>query len=507
MTTRTWSFLAAGALVLAVYLLRLDRVVGLVGDDAWYALLGRTVARGEGYQLANAPTPGLLPAFPPGFALLLAPLWVLAPAFPANVLVLKALPIAAMFAAGVLTYAYSRARTDGSSTLALAVAVATVLVPSLVFLATSTLMSEGVFLVVQLATLVALERWPSRAGTVAAGVGAALTVLIRTMGVALPLGALAYLGVTRQWRRAALFAAAVFVLLAPWQLYAQRHAQPLALRQAQGGVAWSYRESFWMQWGGAPYSGTVTLRGLPARLAVNAVDIVTRDMVALVAPSLLRGPQESGLEILAVGSLGDPGPMGNGDATEALSAGIFLVMVIGWVRALRRRLSAAEFAVPLSLAMIIVWPFWSFRFVLPLAPVLLIYLVDGLRALTPSSRRVPALVIAGVIGLSVVDHAQYIARLRSGEPEWAVYAADTDAVLAWLQQHPADGIIATTNPALVHLRTGAPTIALEGRIDQALKARGVRYVVSVHLAGIPRPANQGLVRYVSPRCAFWVLEL
>src|SRR5688572_2367045 len=112
MTKQTWAILAAGALVLAVYVLRLDRIVGIMGDDAWYALLGRTLARGAGFLQPNSPTPGLLPLYPPGFPLLLAPLWYIAPEFPANVLLLKSLSIAAMLASAVLTYVYSRAHTE-----------------------------------------------------------------------------------------------------------------------------------------------------------------------------------------------------------------------------------------------------------------------------------------------------------------------------------------------------------------------------------------------------------
>ncbi len=44
-----------------VYLLRLDRVVGMFMDDAWYALLGQALATGQGYTLINSPTPGILP--------------------------------------------------------------------------------------------------------------------------------------------------------------------------------------------------------------------------------------------------------------------------------------------------------------------------------------------------------------------------------------------------------------------------------------------------------------
>jgi hypothetical protein len=78
-------------------------------------------------------------------------------------------------------------------------------------------------------------------------------------------------------------------------------------------------------------------------------------------------------------------------------------------------------------------------------------------------------------------------------------------VLAWLRQHPADGVIATSNLALAHLRTGTPTIQLEGLVDRAvLKARGVRCVVWVHLAGMRVPARRP---GVGPAClaAGWIL--
>ena len=507
MTRHAWAGLAAGALVLAVYVLRLDYIVGILGDDAWYALLGRTLSRGGGFLQPNTPTPGQLPYLPPGFPLLLAPLWHIAPVFPANVLVLKTLSVAAMFATAGLTYAYCRAHTEWPRQLSLIVAVAVALVPSLVFLTTSTLMSDCVFLAVQLATLVALERWPTRTGTVVAGVGAAVAMLMRAVGVTVPVGAVVYLCLTRQWRRAAMLTAVVVVSLTPWQIYASRHA-PTDAQMGNGETLLSYRRAFWQQWAGDTKAGTATYRDLPPRIGRNMIDVVARDAVALVAPSLLRGAHQSGLEVLGVGSYGMPGPMGNGAGTMTVSAVLFLLMAVGWVRAVQRRLSIAEIVVPLSLALIVSWPFWTFRFVLPLAPFLLVYLVDGLRAVTPAASPVPALAMLGVAGLSLFDHGEYLARARVRQPDWSVYAEDTDAVLAWLQQHPTDGVIATSNPALVYLRTGTPTIQLEGLVDRAvLKARGVRYVVWVHLARMSVPVDQGSVRYVSPRAGFWVLEL
>lgn len=506
MTRQAWAIAVAGVVVTAVYLLRLDQVVGIIGDDAWYALLGRTLARGDGFLQANSPTPGLLPYLPPGFPLLLAPLWYAAPSFPGNVAVLKGLSVLAMFAAAGLTYAYGRTQRDWPRELALLVAVAVALVPSLVFLTTSTLMSDVAFLAVQLATIVAIERTTSRAGTAVAGLGAAAAMLIRSVGVVVPVSAVVYLCVKRQWQRAALVAVVVVVALAPWQIYAARHAPPAAA-QGDGEALPSYTQAFWQQWASDAKAGTATVRDLPLRVWQNTVDLVTRDGVALVAPSLLRGPHQSGLELIGVGSYGMKGPMGNGTETMALSAVLFVVMAAGWVAAVRRGISLAEIVVPMSLAVIVAWPFWTFRFILPLAPFLVIYLVDGLRAVTPAASRVPALAMLGVVALSLFDHGEYLTRARVRQPDWSIYAEDTDGVLTWLQQHPASGHIASSNPALVHLRTGVPTIQLDAFDGPALKARGVRYVVWVHLARMRPPREHGTVRYVSPRAGFWVLEL
>lgn len=504
MTKHAWAGLAAAVAVVAVYVFRLDGIVGIIGDDAWYALLGRTLARGEGFQQANSPTPGLLPYLPPGFPLLLAPLWLIAPAFPANIAVLKGLSIAAMLGAAGLTYAWARTRDEWSPELALLVAVGVALVPSLVFIATSTLMSEAVFLAVQLATVVVLERATSTRGTIAAAAGAAAAVAIRTIGIAVPAGALLYLCLRREWRRAGLFAAVVVLALAPWQIYAYRASAQAAPRGA-GEALPSYTQVFWQKWASDAKAGTATAAELPARIGQNVVDLVTRNPVALTLPALLRGAHQSGLELIGVGTYGMRGPMGNDTATIALSVVLFGLMAAGWVVALRRLAGPAEFIVPLSLAVIVAWPFWTFRFILPLTPFLLVYLVEGLRAATPGASRVPALVMIGVAGLSLFDHVEYVTRARVRPPDWRVMAEDTDGVMAYLQQQAGGGLIAASNPALVHLHTGTPTVQLDEIDGPALKARGVRFVVWVHPVRMRPPA--GTVRYVSPRSGYWVVEL
>jgi hypothetical protein len=73
------------ALTLAIHWLRLDRVAGLAVDDAWYVLLAKALATGQGYTLINSPTPGTTPFYAPGFPALLSIFYRLSPGFPSNI--------------------------------------------------------------------------------------------------------------------------------------------------------------------------------------------------------------------------------------------------------------------------------------------------------------------------------------------------------------------------------------------------------------------------------------
>ncbi|HEX6260057.1 MAG TPA: hypothetical protein VFZ51_05330, partial [Woeseiaceae bacterium] len=102
--------LAIGLLIVLVllplYVLRLDHVVGQVIDDAWYVMLGKALAEGRGYWLVNAPIDRILPGYPPGFPALLSLVFRVYPSFPDNVWLLKSLSIAATLGVALLSFYY-----------------------------------------------------------------------------------------------------------------------------------------------------------------------------------------------------------------------------------------------------------------------------------------------------------------------------------------------------------------------------------------------------------------
>jgi hypothetical protein len=506
--------IGSAALVPAIYLLRLDRIAGLIVDDAWYVLFARALARGAGFMLVNAPTPGTLPAYPPGFAAILSPVFILSPRFPENVLLLKAISIVAMMTLGVASHQYFHRYRKLPRQLALALALAVVITPAFVFLATSTVMSECVFTLMLLLTIILVDRSvaavDARRDTVLAGALAAATVLVRTAGAPVLVAAMLYLVKCRRRRQASLFAITALLCLAPWLWYARMHAPSAEERMANGGLqSFTYSQQLWMRWAGESATGTITMRDLPARVADRMVDVFGRDVAGIVAPALFRSASESGEEVISVGGGLFPASMGSAAGTMLVSYLLSAVAVLGFVSAMRGGATTAEFCIPLSIGMIVVWPWPAYRFVLPLAPYLFFYLLAGLRTMS-AKLPVARVALLCVIGLNVADHAQYILRSRTETLDWTADAREIDALLDWMRSHvTADGYVATTNPALVFLRTGRRTVAMDDAAAnwQRWKSSGIRYLVCLNTGAQPPAGMPYKEIYRSERHGLWVVEI
>jgi len=386
-------------------------------------------------------------------------------------------------------------------------------------------MSECVFTLCQLATVVAVFRaTDERSGrrelywVLGAAALATLTILIRTAAVSLVLAALIALVEGRRWRRGAVFIAGMLVCVSPWLIYARAHKPTDEARHDQAGtIAYSYVEQFWMRYAGFAGSGYITPAELPGRIGANTYGLAGRDFGAMVTPVLFRGPGQSGGEVLGLGSTGKLHTgMGDSSITVVVSLLLSAVALLGFIATVRRRVTIVEWLVPTSLAIIAVWPWWTFRFVLPLAPFLILYLAAGVRALSPVADpwRAARMLLLCVLGLNAFDHAQYLLRVRHdglSSIEWINEAREVEDTLEWMNTHvTGEGAVATTNPPLVFLRTNRRTLAMENmRGDwQKWKAQGVRYVVCLAAAQLPHASAVSYkLLYESPVRKFWIIEL
>ena len=488
---------AALAITLAIYVLRLDRVVGLIIDDAWYVLLAKALATGNGYTLINSPTPGIAPFYPPGFPALLSLFYRISPEFPANVWLLKSISIAAMIGVGIVAFRHFAEQRALAVPIALALGFATAIYPALVFLATSTVMSECVFTFAQLSAIYWIERSVRRtpSGEVAASAGrdvaigaalAAFAFLTRSAGIGVLVGAVLYLVKERLPRQAMIFATVAAIGVGPWMLYARQHVPSADQRMEQGGsIVMPYTAQLWQRVAGRARSGTIEVSDLPERIWNNLNEIVRVDVGAFVSYASFR-PLEPG-ETMSIP-----------DGATWVSMVCAMLALAGYVAATRARITLTELVVPLTLAVSLTWGWEQYRLLLPLTPFVFYYLLLGVRQLleiaeerfrVPGPRAQDAVLLAVAcvfVASGLYANARYLERKRDPAPErgvqWIRAFAENESFMQWVGANvPGEAPLATDNPALLYLYTGRSTIASNDPWSRwrAWRRIGVRYVVKL----------------------------
>lgn len=470
-------------------------------DDAWYVLLAKALATGQGYTLINSPTAGIMPFYPPGFPFLLSFVFRVAPDFPQNVWLLKSISVAAMFGVGAVCYYYYTHYRGVSRLLSAALALAVVLHPVLVFLATSAVMTEAVFVLTQMLAIIVIERCVRTEAlaktwhwVVSGAALASFAFLTRSAGVAVIVGTFCYLLKERQRGAAATFAATVLLLVGPWLVYTKQHTPTVEQRAEQGGyIMYPYTEQFWMKVPGNPLRGTVSAWDLPHRVWDNAVQIAGEDVGRIIAIPFFRSHLVSGYEM-----------MGYRDGVGPLSFLLTGVMLLGFIATLREKATLAEFISVFTLGMTLLWPWYPLRFLIPCLPFFLLYFLRGAQVLHQGyqwmrasadrrARPLVALTLAGVvISVSLYDHAAYLfARAKNSPTESPVFYyrfRENEAAMLWMRDNipPASGVVISSNPPLIHLYTGLKTVS-GGDIKKSWemwKQMNARYLAYV---GNPEP--------------------
>ena len=467
------SFALAAGIFLAVYLLRMDRIIGLFVDDAWYAMLAKSLATGQGYQLINSPTPGILPVYPPVYPFLMSLAYRLWPSFPDNVLLLKSVSVLAMFVIGWASYKHFHRDREWPHLLSLVSALTVTLMPGLVFLATSSTMSECVFTAFQLLAVIVLESAvranngkTEMRNAMLSGALAALAFLTRSIGLAVIGAGFIFLLKERKWRSAAAFTLAVMIVAGPWVFYSRTHQPTAEQRTEQGGmIVLDYSVQFWQSRAGDPSSAVIQFDSLPDRMWSNAMKIIGNNMAMIFTPMAHRSSKISGEETLETGQ-----------TSHALSYVFSALLLLGFALAVRRRLAMAELTTAFTLFITCLWPWDTFRFLLPLAPFLLAYLLESFRGVREFLQtkmemrsmlapwRAMTIFVGLFLALFIYDHSVYLAKRsdlsRAEYLPWRALFDENLEALKWIQEKtPEDAVICSMNPALIHLFTGRKTIA------------------------------------------------
>jgi hypothetical protein len=256
---------------------------------------------------------------------------------------------------------------------------------------------------------------------------------------------------------------------------------------------------------------------LPARIGGNIVNVLGRDAGAFVFPGGYRDASESGQEAFVLS--GETGlratSMGSARAILWLSSSISVAILAGFYVIARRRVTVAECIVVLTVAMVVCVPARTYRYVLPLAPFVLLYFFTGVDAIVTRGRGVfgAPFRIASAIVLTflLVEHVQYIAMMRSGsQPPWLRDYEEVKIVTDWMRTNlHRDGAVVASNPGLVYLTTGRKTLGLTNSEARWLemKRAGVPYGVALTTAETPVDSLGFPVLFRSPRLRLWVVEI
>ncbi|HET6573136.1 MAG TPA: hypothetical protein VFG68_06010 [Fimbriiglobus sp.] len=473
---RTDWAVAAGlaAVVLALTQARPDvpRLTGQFHDDGLYVITAQALAEGRGYGLTHLPTEPPQTKFPPLYPAALAILWCADPHFPGNVPLLEwvgVLGAAAAAAGGYLfavRFGYAGRFVAGSAAAAVATS------PIVLWLATL-LLAEMPFAALLLFALWRLEAAladPDRRPGFVLGAVLALPTLCRMPGVVLPVvGLLLLIRAGRRPWRPALGAA---VVLAPWAVWSAA-----AIGQYRTDPVTGYYSD---------YVGWWAESGPGALARVVALNLVWVFQATADQPA-------AGLAALA----------GEGAAAKLVTAALGLAV---WVLVARdaRAGRPAAWVLLAYLALILVWPWPPARFVVPLQPLLAVYLFRLLGRL-PAARWVVPAVAAVLVATNLTAVAGRWEKVRqrgyeppviqSGDPDWAAY----ERLFGWVRANvPADAVTASHADPVVYLFTGRkafnpfvapPTRVFYGQPGEALpppaeladrlRAGGATFVVTV----------------------------
>lgn len=465
--------LVAFLLVLTIYLAGLNPMAGLLIDDAWYTLLGKALATGQGYTLINSPSAGILPFYPPAWPMVLSLGFRLFPEFPENVYLLKAFSVAFILGTGILSYFYFTRFRDLPRYLSLTISVAVTMSSEIYSSAVSTLMSECMFTFVAILTVViteyAADKWKAKTAsawiyTIAAGAAGALAFLTRSIAIAIVAAIVVWLLREKLYQAALVFSITVILMVAPWLTYARLHRPTPQQQQEQNSyIVYDYAAQFWGRKAGIMSEGVITVTELPGRVMDNLVSMTT-----LEAGGVIAAPIFSAL---------------TGDKVSGFSAGrvfaflLSLLIITGLIQSARKSFGLTELVILFSVGVISLWGWSPFRFLLPLLPFWIFYLLRGCRELygvhewlmdkrSPNAPWIFMTVVAGCLALvGIYANVSFIRNHVHGslsqDSAWKKSGREITDIMQWMAEKlPSDAVIATPNPALVYLHTGRRTVNL-----------------------------------------------
>jgi hypothetical protein len=418
-------------------ILAFDRLPSTLGDNAEFAILGRSLAAGEGFRSINRPDARPSTKYPPGFPLMLAGWMKL---FGTTVYALKVEVLVCYIAAMGMTLLLARRFLDDAFAL---IATGLVVLSWTVLNYSHQMLSDVPFLLSSLAALYLLDRGETRRTSLYAGMALCVwAYFVRTAGISLVIAAFVYLLYRARRKQAFILIGGFAVAAALWgirnYLAAGEGSRYLGVMLAADPYE--------------PELGMIGFSGLLVRMWINFSSYVAYLLPANLLPTIIT---------LAGGA--------GGGAPRALIS--VVIMGVGFFGAyvLRKRALLVNLYLVLYFAIYLIWPdIWrSDRFMMPIAPLVAICFFAGFKRLLEyfELRRSLIAAVAVVLMLTnIFSLVTYLRRERGYVPGWFEYLQTA----LWVRENtPEDSIIICRKPFLYYLFSDRRSVSYPFTSDAA----------------------------------------
>jgi len=428
-----------GVACLLYYALLTPDRFGAYHDDGIYVTTAKALAEGEGYRIISLPYEPAQTKYPPFYPFLLSLIWRAYPEFPQNLTAMTLLSVIATIGFLAITWRYLLNHEYATRWQASIVVAMTALNWRTMILATS-VYSEMLFALLAVAALHLAEKHERAASTLLTGVFGGVLIglafLTRSSGIALLISVAVYYAIRRQWKKALLpvTVASLFVI---------------------GWIAWCYVNKTSAQSVNVPYYTSYighlnqVVSDLQAQSGSSRLTVFLNMAVEnFVGGILISVPLvSSGLSYNAF-----TGFSGYTLGAALCSAFLSLVLIaVGFGRTLAKRIRLLHIYVVTCLGLYLFWlPNVSYdRFLMPMLPFLLLFLVGELGVLVSlartgmqsreASRRISGafitLVSILVVGITLYGYGSgtysSFVSLRTS----AARAADDAEAISWINEH------------------------------------------------------------------------
>jgi len=473
-----WLLVSIMAAFVVLSLLMFDPKPFVGGDNAAYVSLSRSLVQGKGLSEIWTPEGKPHTQYPFGFPLLLAPVSLLKLPYVWYKLIPWLSGLLSLLAFGLLV-------KEKSKTFYLLPVLLLALNPYFLEYA-HWVLSELPFTFFILLSFLWLQRWENKGGyfwLAAVIISAVFANYIRSAGIALYLGIFLYLLFKGKFKEAGIFIAGCIILTLPW-----------SLRNSHYGTSGGYLDQFLMRDPYQPELGFLGSGGLAQRFFAN-LKIYFADVLPRMLFPAAGGWSGSGGLML-----------------------IMLLAVIPSVIALIGRIvkdpKGYDWFVLVYIGMSMLWPeAWSdVRFLLPLLPFLLFYMVKAYhyfltsvfkgKALWPAAILILFAISANVssgwnrISSSLEANKYYLQDKYSGyDPAWRSFFTAAE----WVKNNsPGNSIVVSRKPTLFYLGAGRKSFCYPFTADRDSMLKSLAKADYVMVEPVSGTGQRFLIPVVQP---------